>query len=385
VDGDPLSYQWLVTARPMGSAAILDNPTTVAPSFLVDKPGTYTVQLIVNDGTADSTPDTITISTLNTRPTAEAGPDQEVHVGEIVQLDGSGSTDAEGDPLLYVWSLATVPAGSAATLTGANTRQATFVPDVAGTYVAQLIVNDGMLDSEPDTATVTVTVLDTTPPPPADLSHITVGPVLNDHITVSGAAGSVEDGAQVTLTNIRTGQSVTVTANADGRNHSGEVTADTVYGLSLQNPDAGWSWLGSFTGYSNGSTLHLPFETAYPTHYFFNASGTQAVSVKDTVSGDHANPFQKIVLDVNVAVGHADFSLGHVESIDLDGTTITSGGYTYSLVNTKEVVGEQVVAHSAEVGIGHARFLLSSSRRNWDVCSRRPTHKPARDCGSQTT
>jgi len=54
--------------------------------------------------------------------------------------------------------------------------------------VAQLIVNDGTLDSEPETATVTVTVLDTTPPPAADLNRITVGSVANGHVTVTGAA-----------------------------------------------------------------------------------------------------------------------------------------------------------------------------------------------------
>ncbi len=216
VDGDALTYQWALTAQPTNSTASLDNPFSVSPSLILDKPGTYTVQLLVHDGTVESDPDTVTISTVNSKPVADAGPDLAAQVGETVHLDGRGSTDADGDPLTYQWSLLSMPVGSAATLTNATTAQATFVPDVAGTYVAQLVVHDGTVDSDPDTATVTVNVVDTTPPPPADLSRIALGPVTNGQVTVTGAAGSVEGGAYVTLTNNRTGQAVVVLANADG-------------------------------------------------------------------------------------------------------------------------------------------------------------------------
>ena len=76
VDGDPLTYAWSFVNRPAGSAATLSNPSIVNPTFVADKFGLYTVQLIVNDGTVNSAPDTVVISTQNSAPVANAGPDQ---------------------------------------------------------------------------------------------------------------------------------------------------------------------------------------------------------------------------------------------------------------------------------------------------------------------
>ena len=156
VDGDPLTFRWAFLTRPTGSQATLSAPTAVNPTFVVDRPGTYVVQLVVNDGTFDSLPATVTITTLNSRPLANAGPNQPlVSAGQIVQLDGSGSSDADGDPLTFRWALTTLPAGSQATLSNAALVNPTFVADAFGTYVAQLIVNDGTLDSLPATVTIT--------------------------------------------------------------------------------------------------------------------------------------------------------------------------------------------------------------------------------------
>ena len=87
---------------------------------------------------------------------------QNVVTGTVVTLNGSGSTDANNDPLTYSWTLASKPAGSAAALAGATTAAPTFSADLAGTYyVASLVVNDGQVNSAAATVTITATVAST--------------------------------------------------------------------------------------------------------------------------------------------------------------------------------------------------------------------------------
>jgi len=157
-DGDPLAYRWTLLTKPGGSAAELDNPLLPRLSLLVDRPGSYEAELVVNDGVSDSAADRVVVSTINSRPAADAGPDLEGYVGEEITLDGSGSRDADLDLLTYRWSLLSVPPGSAAVLDAPADVAPRFVPDVAGTYVAQLIVDDGALASDPDTSRVSVIV-----------------------------------------------------------------------------------------------------------------------------------------------------------------------------------------------------------------------------------
>jgi hypothetical protein len=163
VDGDPLTFTWAFTSRPAGSQATLSNATLTNPTFVTDVLGAYVLQLIVNDGTVDSPPDTVIITADNIRPVANAGPDQAVAPGpafcegQSVQLDGSASRDADGDLLTYRWSFTSQPTGAQATLSNATLVNPTFVlPCVFGTYVLQVIVNDGIVDSLPDTVNITV-------------------------------------------------------------------------------------------------------------------------------------------------------------------------------------------------------------------------------------
>ena len=156
VDGDPLTYLWAFVSRPANSTADLFGIRSVSPTFVADKAGEYKLRLVVNDGKADSSPSIVTITTANTKPVASAsGPSQPVNFGALVQLNGAGSSDADGDPLTYRWSLITVPSGSTAAISNPVAVNPTFTADLQGSYVAQLIVNDGKMDSDPSTVAIT--------------------------------------------------------------------------------------------------------------------------------------------------------------------------------------------------------------------------------------
>jgi len=94
-------------------------------------------------------------SDVNSVPVADAGADQWVMTGTTVQLDGSGSSDADLDPLSYSWSLVSKPAGSSATLSAPQSVNSSFVADLDGTYVIALTVHDGTSNSAEDQVTVT--------------------------------------------------------------------------------------------------------------------------------------------------------------------------------------------------------------------------------------
>jgi len=155
-DSDPLTFAWSVIAAPWDSSAGLSDPAAVTPILDVDVPGTYVIQLIVNDGAVDSTPDTVVISTINSRPVAHAGENQTVSIDATVVVDGSGSYDADGDPIEFAWAFLAVPEGSTAALPDPAAESPSFTADLAGLYLIQLIVDDGTVKSAADTALIEV-------------------------------------------------------------------------------------------------------------------------------------------------------------------------------------------------------------------------------------
>lgn len=94
-------------------------------------------------------------STKSTMPVANAGPDQVVIVGSTVNLDGSNSTDASSHSLNFNWSFVSIPEGSIARFSKSEIISPSFVADIAGEYVIQLIVDNSTRESVPDTVIIT--------------------------------------------------------------------------------------------------------------------------------------------------------------------------------------------------------------------------------------
>jgi hypothetical protein len=157
-DGDPLTYTWTLSQVPTGSAAVLSSSSAVAPSFTADVQGTYVATLVVMDSFgAFSDPDSVTVSFTNVKPVANGGGNQAGSVGQTIQLDGSRSSDANGDRLTYQWAFVSKPSSSVTALSNPAGAVTQFKADLPGTYIVSLVVNDGFIDSDPDTVTVTIT------------------------------------------------------------------------------------------------------------------------------------------------------------------------------------------------------------------------------------
>ncbi len=208
VDGSAAGYpgdytrEWATTGQGAGAWLNLTWPTAYSVSRIVlhDRPntndqitgatlrfsdgGTLTTGALPNDGSALTlnftaraitslrlTVDAVSASTgnvglseievygqapgsVNRAPTAVAGANQNVVEQTLVQLDGSGSSDPDGDALTYAW---TQTAGPTVTLSSATAARPTFTaPAAPATLTFQLVVNDGQAASSPSSVTVTV-------------------------------------------------------------------------------------------------------------------------------------------------------------------------------------------------------------------------------------
>jgi chitinase len=176
--GNPLSYSWTMAGKPPGSNAALSADKTVTPSFVADVVGTYIANLIVTDGVTTSLPSVVVITagTGVVAPIANPGGAQNVLTGTAVQLNGYASTDANGQALSYRWTLSDRPLGSTAALSSLTVANPTFVADMNGTYMATLVVSNGVLSSNPVSAVITASSAD-------------LAPVANAGINQSGFTG----------------------------------------------------------------------------------------------------------------------------------------------------------------------------------------------------
>src|SRR5690606_21126580 len=151
---DALTYTWSLTGPDGITETSGPSSSPLLPPFVPDVAGAYIGTLVVNDGTNDSAPDTVTITATH-RPVSQAGADQEGVIGQTFTLDGTGSFDNAGDVLTYSWSL-TGPDGSTAALDDTTTAEPAFTPDLVGTYTVNLVVNDGTFVSASDSVIITV-------------------------------------------------------------------------------------------------------------------------------------------------------------------------------------------------------------------------------------
>ena len=110
----------------------------------------------------------------NTTPFAEAGPNQTVLLGDIVQLDGTNSFDAEGAPLIYNWTFLTP---TTMTLVDETSPTPTFEASELGSWQINMRIQDGENSS---VDIVTISIIEATQEenePKQSCRHIASNPV----------------------------------------------------------------------------------------------------------------------------------------------------------------------------------------------------------------
>ncbi|WP_372947624.1 PKD domain-containing protein [Mariniphaga sp.] len=166
---DVLTYTWTSL-----DGAVLDDNTSAQPSFTAPEPpalmkdSTFRFELIINDGTVDSEPDTVSVFVVHTNivPVADAGADFAINENEAGQLDGSGSSDPEGADLTYLWTAPTGfviddPTAESPTFTAPEVEEDTD-------FEITLTVDDGEAENNTASDVVIVTVNHINKPPVAD-------------------------------------------------------------------------------------------------------------------------------------------------------------------------------------------------------------------------
>jgi len=151
-DGDELIYQWTQLAGPR---VTLSDEKASKPTFTPTRPGFIRLALTVSDGKLTSLPSTVLVQVTtgsNRPPLANAGADQQVVIGNVATLDGSASTDPDGQSLHYVWEQVW---GSPVVLAGLDSAPR-FTPPGKGRYRFRLTVWDGEVPSAPDEVDVVV-------------------------------------------------------------------------------------------------------------------------------------------------------------------------------------------------------------------------------------
>lgn len=206
-DGDLITPLW-VMEPPEGSQAVLDKTTEFRTGFVPDIEGIYKLTLVVNDGKIDSDAVPVFVRAkketgggeTNLAPVANAGEDATLFIDQAITLDGSASSDPNDDPLTYSWLITESPSNSQATLNANDIARPELLADLPGLYEAELVVNDGELDSTPDLVRFTIQDVTSANTPPVAGADVPVSIVVGQAATFEGSPSTDADGDALSFT-----------------------------------------------------------------------------------------------------------------------------------------------------------------------------------------
>jgi hypothetical protein len=193
-DGTVTGYQWSWVSGPSSYTIANSRQAGTSIGGLVE--GTYQFQLTVTDNSGATATDVVTIvvqpavtppPAANIPPVANAGTDITTSSTSDITLDGSASYDPDGTIVNYGWLQESGAGG--VTIVKANTANPMLYGLKPGTYVFGLQVTDN--GGATDRASVTVTVVEATPPPVTTPSQAPVAVAGSDTSVTYPAVNSV--------------------------------------------------------------------------------------------------------------------------------------------------------------------------------------------------
>ncbi len=162
----------------------------------------------------------------NIAPTAEAGPSRTNVPSGVVELNGSGSNDADGDALTYRW---TQVSGPSVAITNATSAIASFTGAAGYTYTFELAVTDTVGETGRDTVTIAMEAA------PAEIISFVATPAEINEGEISNLAWETTGATTVTLSGVgevpRTGTFIvtpteTTTYTLTATNERGSISKD---------------------------------------------------------------------------------------------------------------------------------------------------------------
>jgi len=239
---------------------------------------TLTFMLTVTDpdGASGSNSVQVVVANVDHAPTAVVGNNLSVNEDSTVTLNGSASSDPDGDPLTYSWIQT---GGPAVTLSNANTAfprfTAPFVNAAGATLQFQLTVDDGFGGT--NSATVTVTVNNINDPPNVDHAQPSIASLWppNHNMVKVSIVGIIDPNNNSTTTITGVTQDEPTSGTGDG-----DTDVDAVI-----NTDGTVLLRAERSGNGNGRVYHIHFTAS---DFEGSASGMVIVIVPHDKKSDSA-------------------------------------------------------------------------------------------------